>query len=138
MPIHTILKSSALAAVTLALALALASTAALAQQRPAAPHAAPPTAQAAHFSDQQLQSFAHAALQVRQIAQKAEVSLKQAKTNKAKQTVLTGAEKQQIQALKTNGLTVGQYNAISTAARHNPKMRLKIGNYVKQDIGKGK
>lgn len=119
----------------IALALALSAGVALAQQHSVV---TPPSGQAAHFSDQQLQSFAKAALQIRGIAEKARASLQSAKSSKAKQSVLSSVESRQIQALKSNGLTVRQYEAISAAARKDPKMRLKIGNYVKQDLGKKK
>ncbi len=118
----------------LALALALPAGMALAQQSAADP----PAAQAAQFSDLQLQSFAKAALQVRRIAQNAEASLQGAKTAQARQAVVASAEKEQVQAVKTSGLTVGQYDAISMAARQNPNLRLKIGQYVRQDLGNRK
>lgn len=133
MPKTTIQALNRLGAITLALVL---STAAVwAQQRtPAAPSAP----QAAHFSNQQLRSFAAAALQVQRIARKARASLQAAKSPKAQETVMKSVESQQIQAVKTSGLTVAQYEAISTAARQNAKMRLKIGNYVKEDLGRHK
>lgn len=131
MPRRSIRTINLFGAITLALA--LSGGVALAGQHSLT---VPPAGKAAHFSDQQLQSFAKAALQIRAIAEKARASLQGAKTNKAKETVLRGVQSRQIRALKSNGLTVSQYEAISAAARHDPKLRLKIGNYVKQDLGK--
>lgn len=117
----------------IALAVTLSAAVASAQQHSLV---SPPTGRAAHFSDQQLQAFAKAALQIRGIAERARASLRAAKTNKAKEAVLSSVQTRQIQALKNNGLTVGQYEAISAAARRDAKMRVKIGNYVKQYLGK--
>lgn len=131
MPRHTIRTLNLFGSI--ALALALSAGVALAQQQPPA---AAPAGRAAHFSDQQLQAFAKAALQIRAIAEKARAALQSAKTNKAKEEVLGSVQTRQIRALKSNGLTVAQYEAISAAAQHDPKMRLQIGKYVKQDLGK--
>ena len=132
MPTNTILRSFTRFGV-IVLALALSAGLVSAQQRSPA---AAPAIKAAHFSDQQLRSFAQAALQVRQIAMKARASLQAAKTPKARKDLINSAETRQIQAVKANGLTVSQYDAISLAARQDAKMRMKIGKYVKQALGK--
>jgi hypothetical protein len=134
MPRSTIRTLHRFGAIAFALALALPAGMALAQQSAADP----PAARAMQFSDQQLQSFAKAALQVRRIAQRAEASLQGTKTASARQAVVASAEKEQVRAVKASGLTLDQYNAISMAARQNPNMRMKIGQYVRQDLGRQK
>jgi hypothetical protein len=100
--------------------LALSGGAAMAQQQPS--QAMPQ--QNASFTDAQLQSYAKAAVQVRKIAQQPEAA-------KSPQT----AQKQQMQAVKSNGLTVQQYNAISAASQENPQIHAKVAMYMKQNGG---
>lgn len=113
----------------IALALALSAGTAWAQQRhsPASPRAA----RGAHFSDQQLRSFAKSAIQLQRIGQKVLVTLRATKTPDAKQAVARRLEAQQVQAVKAMGLTVRQYNAISRAIRRDPQLRIKVDAYLK-------
>lgn len=88
--------------------------------------------QAAQFSDQQLRSVAQVAVQLHQIAVKAQATLKTKTTDSEKEAVAQQLEAQQIQAVKAGGLTVKLYNEITSAARTNPQVRIKLTHYLEK------
>lgn len=118
-----------------ALALALLAAASWAQQKPAL--AASPAAQSGQFSDQELRSFAKAAVQLHRIGEKTRASLESTKTVDEKQAIAKDLAKQQVQAVKASGLTVRRYNAIANAARVNPKLRAKVNQLLKEYAPRG-
>lgn len=123
--------------VAVALALSVGTVWAKAPQSPGAAPAAEaagavPAAQGAHFSDQELRSFAKVAVQLHRIAEKDRASLKAAQTVAAKEAVARQLQTQQAQAATSNGLTVAQYNAISAAAGVEPALRMRVDGYLER------
>lgn len=88
--------------------------------------------QAASFSDEQLQSYARAAMQVQQI----NMAMEQATQNTSDPDELQNVQQQAYadleRAIQSNGLTVDEYNAIGSLAQTDEETRNKITAYFQQ------
>ncbi|MGG6892422.1 MULTISPECIES: DUF4168 domain-containing protein [Rhizobium] len=82
---------------------------------------------AATVSDQKIEAFAVAYLQVDKIRQEYSAKIEAASDATAKQQLQTEASKQMVQAVQTSpGMSVGEYNAILTAAKKDPALVKKV------------
>jgi hypothetical protein len=119
-------------AVVMASALALGGAPlALAQdyQAQAQQPATPPS----EFSQNQLKSFAVAAIQVQEIRSKWQVRMQQEDRNtKEAKELQEQANSEIVQAVGDAGLTVETYNAIAAAARANPELANRIASLMQQ------
>lgn len=112
---------AAMAAVTLP-------TAAVAQE------AAPQTSeQAQDFSETQLESFAVAFLEVREIGQSYQDRLQAAGSVEERREVEVEAATEMVQAVEaTEGLSIGEYNAILAAAQADPELAARIQERISE------
>ena len=113
-----------------AIMLAASSAAVQAQPQPAS------ASRRAHFSNSQLRAYAKAAVQVQKIGQQEKVTLQPAKTATQRQAAMAGVRSKEVQAVKSDGLAVRQYQAIFAAAKGNPQVRAKIDGYIKSFSGR--
>jgi len=121
--------------VTLSVVLAGALILALALPMPAQdaqpPQQQPPTQQF-EPSDNQVQAFASAALQVQQIRSKWQTRMQEADNAEKAQELQVQAATEMVSAVQERGLTVETYKAIATAARDNPELAGRIVKLMEQ------
>jgi hypothetical protein len=122
-----VLTLSAVLAGALILALALPMPAQDSQPR----QQQPPTQQFVPSQDQ-LESFASAALQVQQIRSKWQTRMQEADSAEKVQEFQVQAATEMASAVQERGLTVETYKAIATAARDNPEIASRIGKLMEK------
>lgn len=87
-------------------------------------------APAASYSDSQLQGYAAAAVEVRDLnvkwQKRAQESTDPAKVQKIRQQ----ASAEMVQAIRDEGLSIKEYNEITQAALQNPKLSERINSFV--------
>ena len=91
----------------------------------------PPTPQVEPTQDQ-IESFASAALQVQQIRSKWQTRIQTAESTEKAKELQTQASAEMVSAVKEKGLTVETYTAIATAARDNPELAGRIVKLMEQ------
>lgn len=119
------------AAIALALSVGTSSLA-LAQSSNGARSASPPAAAAASITDQELKSFAVAALEVKKINDNYRPRYQSADTPAAKQQVQKEATEKMSSAVAQKGLTVDKYNQIVRVAQADPEVAKTIDDYARQ------
>ncbi len=92
---------------------------------------APQGAVQSEFSDQQLQSFAGAVREVQKIGQRMQPKVSAAGSPEEAAEVRQEATKEMVEAIRGEGLTVEEYNDISTAARANPQLAARITEMIR-------
>ena len=83
-------------------------------------------------SQDQLASFASAALQVQQIRSKWQTRMQEADSPEKAQELQVQAATEMVSAVQDQGLTVETYKAIATAARDNPELAGRIVKLMEQ------
>jgi hypothetical protein len=96
------------------------------------PPAQQPPAQQPEFSQNQLKSFASAALQVQELRSKWQAKMQEAGSAEAASALQEQANTEIVQAVGDAGLTVESYNTIATAARDNPDLANRIASLMQQ------
>jgi hypothetical protein len=91
----------------------------------------PPTQQFEPSQDQ-IQAFASAALQVQQIRSKWQTRMQEANSAEKAQELQVQAATEMVSAVQERGLTVETYKAIATAARDNPELAGRIVKLMEQ------
>ena len=91
-----------------------------------------PSTQQLEPSQDQLKSFASAALQIQQIRSKWQTRMQAAESDEKAQEFQTQASAEMANAVKEKGLTVETYRAIATAARDNPELASRIAKLMEQ------
>jgi len=91
----------------------------------------PPTQQFEPSQDQ-IQAFASAALQVQQIRSKWQTRMQEADSAEKAQEFQVQAATEMVSAVQERGLTVETYKAIATAARDNPELANRIVKLMEQ------
>jgi hypothetical protein len=91
----------------------------------------PPTPQLEPSQDQ-IESFASAALQVQQIRSQWQTRIEAADSAEQARELQTQAAAEMVSAVKENGLTVETYRAIAAAARDNPELASRIVKRMEQ------
>jgi hypothetical protein len=125
-------------ALSLAVApLALAPAAGLAQQTQSQGQAQAEAPAPQDFSDEQLQAFADAMVDVQQIVREAQPKIEAAKGEQAKQDLRRTAGEDMVEAVQDSGLSVDTYNAIARTARDNPELARRITDMVEQSGSEG-
>ncbi|MBB3425613.1 hypothetical protein FHT85_002600 [Rhizobium sp. BK312] len=90
-------------------------------------------AAAAPVSDQKIEAFAVAYLQVDKIRQEYSAKIGATQDPTAKQQLQTEASKQMVQAVQTSpGMSVNEYNAILTAAKSDPTLVKKVQDKIQK------
>jgi hypothetical protein len=126
----TYARMSHLAIVAAALALAAPSQLMAQAQSPAAPQQTPGAART--FSDQKLKTYATAALEVRAIRQSHAAQLKAAKTPQEQSAIEGASMNKQVEAVGQTGLSVNEYNDITSAMQANDEIANKVKTYMSQ------
>ena len=122
-----VLTLSAVLASALILALALPM-----QAQDAQPKQPQPSTQQIEPSQDQLKSFASAALEVQQIRSKWQTRMQEADNAEKAQELQVQAATEMVSAVQERGLTVETYKAIATAARDNPELAGRIVKLMEQ------
>jgi Domain of unknown function (DUF4168) len=91
----------------------------------------PPTQQLEPSQDQ-IESFASAALQVQQIRSEWQTRIQTADSAEQARELQTQAAAEMVSAVKEKGLTVETYRAIAAAARDNPELASRIVKLMEQ------
>jgi len=90
-------------------------------------------AAAATVSDQKIEAFAVAYLQVDKIRQEYSAKIGATQDPTAKQQLQTEASKQMVQAVQTSpGMSLDEYNAILTAAKKDPALVKKVQEKIQK------
>jgi len=84
------------------------------------------------LSQSQLESFASAVLQVREIRSRWQSRIQGADSAEKVKEFQTQATAEMVSAVEEKGLTVESYNAIATAARDNPELANRIAKLMDQ------
>lgn len=88
-------------------------------------------AQGQQFSDEQLQSFALAALEVQEIRAEYVARMQQTENEDERQQLAQEANTAMVGVIEdTPGLTVDDYNAIIEASSENPELSQRINEYM--------
>ncbi|HET7595353.1 MAG TPA: DUF4168 domain-containing protein [Burkholderiales bacterium] len=115
-----------------ALAAAWASAAAAQTTAPATPRPAPQVQQPApNYSEDELKTFAVAALEVLRINDLYLPKLKMAATPEEQQQVEKTATDEMVKAVQKQGLTVDKYKEIMTHAEANPEIADRVMKHMK-------
>ncbi len=92
----------------------------------------PPAAAAAAISEQELKSFAVAALEVKKINDSYRPRYQSADTPAAKEQVQKEATEKMSSVVEEKGLSVDKYNQIVRVAQANPDVARQIDDYARQ------
>jgi len=122
-----VLTLSAVLASALILALALPM-----QAQDAQPKQPQPSTQQIEPSQDQLKSFASAAIEVQQIRSKWQTRMQEADNAEKAQELQVQVATEMVSAVQERGLTVETYKAIATAARDNPDLAGRIAKLMEQ------
>jgi len=96
------------------------------------PQQQPPPTQQLEISQNQLESFASAALQLREIRSNWLSRLQGAESAEKAQEFQAQATAEMVSAVEAKGLTVETYNTIATAARDNPELADRIAKLMER------
>lgn len=86
--------------------------------------------QPADFSEKDLEKFANAKSEVDQIRKEYSEELKQVEDQEKASQLQDKYSRQMVQSIKEEGLTIREYNDISSAAQSDPELREKINRMV--------
>lgn len=115
-------------------ALTLAAAAAFAVTLAAAPAAVTPALaqqQTESFSDDQLRSYAAAALQVHAIGSEYQPQIERAESDQQAEQLRLQANEEMVDAVQQQGLTVDEYNQIFTAAQTDTQVRSAVEEHMR-------
>jgi len=96
-----------------------------------APATTPPAAAAAAITDQELKSFAVAALEVKKINDSYRPRYQSAETPAAKEQVQREATEKMSSVVEEKGLSVDKYNQIVRVAQADPEVAKQIDDYAR-------
>lgn len=131
LPIFAIpLLAIALSVAGLSAAKAQSSGAQQQQQTPGAQQQQQTPQSSQNFSEEDLKSYAVAALQVQQINQNYQPQLQAAGSPEKKQAVQQEAMGKMVQAVQQEGLSVDKYNEISAAIQSDPQVADQVRGYM--------
>lgn len=90
-----------------------------------------PAQQQQSFSESDLESYAAAAQEVQQISQTYLPEIQSAKSPQDQQTIRDEATQKMVEAIEQEGLSVQQYNQITSAVRVDPDTAAKVEQHMK-------
>jgi hypothetical protein len=82
------------------------------------------------FTDQDLQTFASAVIQIERINMEVQQQVQAAETPEEQQQVQAQAQAQMVQVIEAEGLTVDEYNEIATAVQTDPQLAEQIQQHL--------
>lgn len=103
--------------------LLLATPPAIAQQQPATPSA---------FTQEQIEAFVDAAIEVQQVQTELDAQAQQAQSPEEVTQLQQQAQADASQAVEANGLSVDEYTAIAQAANQDPQLYAMIVDLMQQ------
>lgn len=86
----------------------------------------------ASFSDEQLEAFAAATVEVRNLNQEWQQRIQETQDPQQEQQLREEATQKMAEAIEEEGLTVQEYNQITQVARQNPEVYDKVTEYMQQ------
>lgn len=90
-------------------------------------------AQAETYSDEKLQSFAMAALDVQQIRQQYTAQIQEAESEEQRQQLAEEAREEMVSAVESApDITIEEYNEIIEASGENPDLTQRINEFMQQ------
>lgn len=92
----------------------------------------PPSRAAPQVTDQQLETYAVAALEVQKINQAYQPKISQAESPEEQKILYDKATQEMTQAIRENGMSVEQYNQLTTAVQSNPDLSAKLQSYMEK------
>jgi len=123
----------AASAIAIAFALPAATTASAdQQQRQQAPQQGQQQQQ--NFSDQDLQAYASAAIEISELQQEFQGQMQNAESAEDQQAVQEEANEAMIQAIRDAGLSLEKYNQIATAAQNDQELAQKIRSHMEGEM----
>ncbi|MCC9625536.1 DUF4168 domain-containing protein [Thalassospira sp. MA62] len=87
--------------------------------------------QQTQFSDEKLQQYASAVTEIQQLNTKWQQRIQQSEDPNEAQALRQDASEEMIGAVRDEGLTLDEYNQITTAATNNPELSSKITSYLR-------
>lgn len=82
------------------------------------------------FSDQKLQQYAQAVIQIQELNVKWQQRIEQSEDPGNAQDLREKASKEMVDAIRKEGLEIDEYNQITNAATNNPELSSKIAQYL--------
>lgn len=82
------------------------------------------------FGDQQLQQYAEAVTQIRELNVEWQQRIQKTEDPGEAQEMRQAANEEMIGAIRDEGLTLEEYNQITTAATNDPELRNQIAQYL--------
>ena len=117
----------------IAAALAAVALMALASQPAYAQDAEPPARAAPQITDQQLQNYAVAALEVDKVNKTYQPLINKAPTREEQKTLYDKATQEMAEVIQNSGLSVEQYNQITTLVQSNPEISNEVQGYMEKN-----
>ena len=93
----------------------------------------PPPRAAPQVTDQQLETYAVAALEVAKINQTYQPKISQAESPEEQKNLYDKATQEMTQAIRENGMSVEQYNQLTTMVQSNPDLSTKLQGYIEKE-----
>ena len=90
------------------------------------------SAQDRQFSEEAVESFAVAMLQVQQIGMEAQQQVEAAETPEQQQQLEAEITARMVEAVEAEGLSVEEYQEIATAAQADPELAGQINEYLNE------
>lgn len=113
----------------MALAMTFASPVALAQTA----DVEPPSRAAPQVTDQQLETFAVAALEVQKINQTYQPKISQAESPEDQKVLYDKATQEMTQAIRDSGMSVEQYNKLTTVVQSDPELSQRLQSHIEKN-----
>ena len=92
----------------------------------------PPSRAASQVTDQQLETYAVAALEVQKINQTYQPKISQAESPEEQKILYDKATQEMTQAIRENGMSIEQYNQLTTVVQSNPDLSTKLQSYIEK------
>ncbi len=106
--------------------------AAVAQQATPQPNMEAPAAAVEQPTDEELRTFASAALEVREIGAEWQPKITEAGSEEQAAEIQTQARDEMVEAVEQKGLSVERYNEITQQVRSNPELAEKVTAYMQE------
>jgi len=92
-----------------------------------------PAQAAPQITDQQIQSYAVAALEVEKINQTYQPKINKAPTREEQKVLYDDATQEMVKVIRNSGLSVEQYNQITTLIQSNPELSKEVQGYMEKN-----
>lgn len=93
----------------------------------------PPSRAAPQVTDQQLETFAVAALEVQKINQTYQPKISQAESPEDQKVLYEQATQEMTQAIRDSGMSVEQYNQLTTVVQADPELSQRLQSHIEKN-----